>query len=439
MTATTGPIDATRLTLDERLAAYERRLDEQAALVTKQGTELDRLRRAIPVNSPPAHGGPSGTELDVRTSRRRALQLIALAGAGAGAVAAFPGSAAAGDQPLPIEVGPRTEAPPPSTAGVRYFTVTGQSLKPRESATTYEDPQNGGIRPLAGTGQIYEYNVRLPDGATLVSADFYYRDISALDFSFNIYRYDHSVDAFFTVASGTSTGNAVGVRVTTITPGAATVIDNNAFSYVLAVTFSEVLTQTLLGIRVGYRPPVLNVDSSGPAGTVLAAAHNVGDVVRSDDGDLWYCAASGTPGALRKLGGAATSGQLHLLPAPIRVYDSRPGNAPIVGADGPLANAVRTVDLSSGFIGGVASSACPVGASGALLSLTIANTTGSGFLALFSNAVADVSSSVTNWYQNGQAIGVTTVSAVDSASKVKVKAGGPGATDFIIDVMGYYR
>ena len=43
-----------------------------------------------------------------------------------------------------------------------------------------------------------------------------------------------------------------------------------------------------------------------------------------------------------------------------------------------------------------------------------------------------------NWYTNGQILAVTTVTAVDATAKVTVHAGGPGSTQFVIDVIGYY-
>ena len=42
-----------------------------------------------------------------------------------------------------------------------------------------------------------------------------------------------------------------------------------------------------------------------------------------------------------------------------------------------------------------------------------------------------------NWYTNGQILAVTTVTAVDVAAKVTVHAGGPGSTQFVIDVVGF--
>lgn len=174
----------------------------------------------------------------------------------------------------------------------------------------------------------------------------------------------------------------------------------------------------------------------------VADAHLEGDIIKTDDGDLWYCSASGTPGTLRKMSGAATAGQLHILPAPVRVYDSRTGAGPASTGDGPLgASAERTVSLANGFVAAVATPAVPAGATAALVTLTVANTTGSGFLGLFSNALAAwPGTSNINWSTAGQAIATTTVSGVDADAKVKLHSGGSVVgTDFLIDVIGYYQ
>ena len=167
----------------------------------------------------------------------------------------------------------------------------------------------------------------------------------------------------------------------------------------------------------------------------------VGDLYQTKvgtTGNLWACVGDGPPSVFRKLAGPDTAGSLHLLAAPVRVYDSRPGNAPIVGGDGALGGSIRTIDLHTGFVGAVATPACPAGATGALISVTLDATTAQGFLAVFSNALPDVGSSNLNWYTTGQILAVTTVSAVDVAAKIKVKAGGGGTTQIVVDVIGYY-
>lgn len=118
--------------------------------------------------------------------------------------------------------------------------------------------------------------------------------------------------------------------------------------------------------------------------------------------------------------------QLFLLPAPQRVYDSRPAN----GGAGPIANGqVRTISLAPGV---------PAGARAALLTLTLDNTTTSGYLQVFAADQASTSASSVNWFGSGQTLANTVVSAVDGSARVKV-AGGGGTTNFLVDVVGYFQ
>ena len=193
-------------------------------------------------------------------------------------------------------------------------------------------------------------------------------------------------------------------------------------------------------VGVGNRAAFHAAGGKTVANTLLDA-HVKGDIIRTDDGDLWYCSADGTPGTLRKLSGAATAGQLHLLPSPVRVYDSRPvSNGPAATNDGALSGgAERAVSLANGFVGTVATPAVPAGATAALITLTVTGTTNGGFLAVFSNAVTYPGTSNINWSASNQDIATTTVSGVDAAAKVKLHAGGsPTGTNLIIDVTGYY-
>ena len=174
---------------------------------------------------------------------------------------------------------------------------------------------------------------------------------------------------------------------------------------------------------------------------MLLDPHTKGDIIATDNGDLYVCVADGTPGTLRKVAGTATAGSFHLLASPVRVYDSRPvSNGPAATNDGALSGgAERTVSLASGFVGAVATPAVPAGATAALITLTVTGTTNGGFLAVFSNAVAYPGTSNINWSSSNQDIATTTVSGVDAAAKVKLHAGGsPTGTNLIIDVTGYY-
>jgi hypothetical protein len=130
-----------------------------------------------------------------------------------------------------------------------------------------------------------------------------------------------------------------------------------------------------------------------------------------------------------------TVGGLQLLPEPLRAFDSRPaGDA---GRIGP--NQTRTVSLRQATDGnGALVSAVPPGARGALVTLTVTQTTDGGFLTLFSNAVEGVpATSTVNWTASNSDVAATTTVLVDGSGSVKVAA-GPNGTHFIIDVIGYY-
>jgi len=140
-------------------------------------------------------------------------------------------------------------------------------------------------------------------------------------------------------------------------------------------------------------------------------------------------------GAIRgQLAPATTSGSLHLLSEPLRAYDSR------AAAEGKLvAGTARTVDLSSGFNGQSASvAAVPAAARAAIVTVTITQTIGSGFLTVYSNSLTVApSTSTINWTAPGSDIGTTTTVAVDGSGKIALLAGQNG-THVIVDVIGYY-
>jgi hypothetical protein len=131
------------------------------------------------------------------------------------------------------------------------------------------------------------------------------------------------------------------------------------------------------------------------------------------------------------------SGEAHLLPSPLRAYDSRT-------ADGPLSpNQTRTVSLATGKDGAQAVQiAVPAGATGAIVTLTVTDTTvgvggPGGFLTLYSAALATPpSTSTINWTGAGQNLATTTQVVVDASGSVKV-TDGANATNFVIDVIGY--
>jgi hypothetical protein len=161
-------------------------------------------------------------------------------------------------------------------------------------------------------------------------------------------------------------------------------------------------------------------------------SHVGGHVIGDSNKDVWLCVANGTPGTFRKLGGPATAGQLHLLPSTVRVYDSRVGFAPLDVQKGQLdASSERAIDMTK------ASSGVPAGATAVVVNLTVTNTDAAGWLALFKNGIAWPGNSSINWDHPSQTIANLAVVALDATAKIKARC--VGATDFVIDVIGYYE
>lgn len=132
--------------------------------------------------------------------------------------------------------------------------------------------------------------------------------------------------------------------------------------------------------------------------------------------------------------GAPPAGETHLLPEPLRAYDSRDKAGPKI-----VSGEVRTISLATGTTGsGLTAIAVPPGATGAIITLTITGTTGpGGFLKIYSAALpAQPATSSINWAGTNQNLAVSTQVAIDSTNQVKVAA-GDNSTDFVIDVIGF--
>ena len=132
-------------------------------------------------------------------------------------------------------------------------------------------------------------------------------------------------------------------------------------------------------------------------------------------------------------GGPPPAGEAHLLPVPLRAYDSRDGGGAKIGP-----NETRTISLTTGKDAGNASViAVPPGAKAAIVTLTVTETQGpGGFLKLYSAAISAPATSSINWAGDNQNVAVSTQVAVDASSQVKV-TGGVNPTHFVIDVVGY--
>lgn len=167
-----------------------------------------------------------------------------------------------------------------------------------------------------------------------------------------------------------------------------------------------------------------------PLGAGLARVR--GEMVFDTNNDLWLCVAGGTPGTWKRISGPSTAGAFVPLSRPVRVYDSRPGQAPAIGPKIPLvANTPRTVDCTGNTSG------VPIGASAVQVNLVATNTpAAAGFMTIYTDGIPWPGTSNLN-YQSGQTVAVTTLTALSATAKCAVRSSV--GTDVLIDVIGFYQ
>ena len=131
-------------------------------------------------------------------------------------------------------------------------------------------------------------------------------------------------------------------------------------------------------------------------------------------------------GAIRGQLAAVQSGvgELRILAEPVRAYDSRTS-----GVSGRLVvGTPSSVDLSASV---------PAGARAALVTVTVTQTIGGGFVTAYSDALTTApATSTVNWTAPNSDVATTTTVAV-SGGKIKLLA-GQNPTHVIVDVIGYY-
>lgn len=177
----------------------------------------------------------------------------------------------------------------------------------------------------------------------------------------------------------------------------------------------------------------LELFSAGTAPNTRTDAHLKGELICDTDGTIWACVAAGSPGTWRKVAGTSTSGSLHLLASPKRVYSSRAADEPVaVGPKTPLSAGTRTIDCKQG------SSGVPAAATGVVLNVTAIAASANGYLSVSPGATGFSGTSTLNWSANGAVVANGATVATGAGATIDVTIGGGGTADFIVDVMGYY-
>lgn len=126
---------------------------------------------------------------------------------------------------------------------------------------------------------------------------------------------------------------------------------------------------------------------------------------------------------------------------PIRVYDSRllmPFFGPLAAGQSRTIPVADARDAATGDV--VESGAVPADATAIAFNLTVARTVGRGYLSVTPAPTPDPPASTINWATDDSVIANSSLVALGGGTSVSVYCGGiGGSTDFIVDVVGFYR
>ena len=231
----------------------------------------------------------------------------------------------------------------------------------------------------------------------------------------------------------------VGFRVDTAQDGAQIVSTASVPTATGYYARNFVYGADVVGCTVGGRfegvRAALNLPTTNASITSTAQVRALGDLVmETGTHDLYLCVAgSGATAVFRKVSGPKTAGAFHVLPKPVRLYDSRPGTTPNIGSKTPLKPGVaRTIDLKGNGSG------VPVGATAALVTILLVNATaGNGNLTLWANETTPPAANTMVWGGSAGRFTAKEVSAASAQAEVQVVANLK--TDIVVDVVGYYR
>jgi hypothetical protein len=139
------------------------------------------------------------------------------------------------------------------------------------------------------------------------------------------------------------------------------------------------------------------------------------------------------------IAGPASAGAFNSI-QPGRVYDSRAGAPP---PQGPLPSGqnrtISVADRRDGSGTSIQSDFVPPGTIAVFANITVTGTSGTGYLSVNPGGNTAADSSVINWSTNGQTIANGVALRIDTATRtLTVVTGGPGSTDFLIDITGYW-
>ncbi len=157
----------------------------------------------------------------------------------------------------------------------------------------------------------------------------------------------------------------------------------------------------------------------------------IGELYVDAAGDWWGSVTNDpTTAVWRKLAGPSTAGQLHVLPAPVRVYDSRPGELPATEPKVQTqVNVARTIDTT------LSASGVPQSAAAVLITLTVVGPASAGFASAWPSGAFPGTSTIN--FAPGQNIATTTTVGCGPLGTIQILSNS--VLDFLVDVIGFYQ
>ena len=165
-------------------------------------------------------------------------------------------------------------------------------------------------------------------------------------------------------------------------------------------------------------------------------ANGLAGMFRVDNGDLWYCVSASGTHRWRRLTGPGEAGSYHAL-TPGRVYDSRFVSGRISSGANATLSVANSINTLTGAV--AITDFVPALATAVVANVTVVGTASGGYLAVNPGGVTAVTASTINWSAAGQILANGITLTLNASRQVTVVCGGGGAaTDYIIDVLGYY-
>ena len=193
-------------------------------------------------------------------------------------------------------------------------------------------------------------------------------------------------------------------------------------------------------LESGSRTTLLSAAAPAPPVIGLSVIGGpLSDIVDGSEGYEAYFYTSGTTCVCRGVRIRYRPATVGLVPiAPTRVYDSR---WPTADGGRLSSGERRLVSVAAGrsvSTGGILGDLVPSSAAAIAFTVTVTATESTGYLTV--NPMGDnvVRSSTINWAMSGAEVANTGIVTIGPERQFTVIAGGPGSTDFVVDVVGYF-